>query len=337
MVKLSVLDYAQIDELKDAQTAVKESTDLAKVAEKLGFHRYWVAEHHNVPAFASSSPEMLMMHIADSTKRIRIGSGGVMIPHYSPYKVAENFRMLEAFHPNRIDLGIGNSLGTNLVNKALNETKERKLPYNQSIQDLYKYVTDTNDAEHRLNDITANPKVDTVPQMFQLTTSTRGAKNAAKNGFGLTLGLFPNASSDKLNVGKEAAEIYRSEFKASKAVERPIVMFSPFVVVADTDAEAKELQKALDVWLLGKNHFDEFKQFPSVETAKNYQFTQEDLKIVQANRSRMVVGDIDSVKVQLDHLVNQFQADEILIIPLMPKIENRIKALELLANRFSIK
>src|SRR5699024_11096129 len=145
-------------ELKDAQTAVKESTDLAKVAEKLGFHCYWVAEHHNVPAFASSSPEMLMMHIADSTKRIRIGSGGVMIPHYSPYKVAENFRMLEAFQPNRIDLGIRNSLGTNLVNKALNETKERKLPSNQSIQDLYKYVTDTNDAEHRLNDITANPK-----------------------------------------------------------------------------------------------------------------------------------------------------------------------------------
>ena len=103
-----------------------------------------------------------------------------MIPHYSPYKVAENFRMLEAFHPNRIDLGIGNSLGTNLVNKALNETKERKLPYNQSIQDLYKYVTDTNDAEHRLNDITANPKVDTVPQMFQLTTSTRGAKMLLK-------------------------------------------------------------------------------------------------------------------------------------------------------------
>ena len=111
-------------------------------------------------------------------------------------------------------------------------------------------------------------------------------------------------------------------------------MFSPFVVVADTDAEAKELQKALDVWLLGKNHFDEFKQFPSVETAKNYQFTREDLKIVQANRSRMVVGDINSVKGQLDHLVKQFQAVEILIIPLMPKIENRIKALELLADRF---
>src|SRR5699024_12411491 len=164
---------------------------------------------------------MLMMNIADSTKRIRIGSGGVMIPHYSPYKVAENFRMLEALHQNRIHLGIGNSLETNLVNKALNETKERKLPYNQSIQDLYKYVTDTNDAEHRLNDITANPKVDTVPQMFQLTTSTRGAKNAAKNRLGLTLGLFPNASRDKLNVETEAADINISEFKASKAVARP--------------------------------------------------------------------------------------------------------------------
>src|SRR5699024_5490920 len=182
LVKLSVLDYAQIDELKDAQSAVKESTDLAKVAEKLGFHRYWVAEHHNVPAFASSSPEMLMMHIADSTKKIRIGSGGVMLTHYSPYKVAENFRMLEALHPGRIDLGIGRSPSYRIVNRALNETKRERLSYEQQVQDLFKYLTDNKSTDHRFNDLIATPIIKTTPEMWMLGSGMNGAKVAADNG-----------------------------------------------------------------------------------------------------------------------------------------------------------
>lgn len=110
MVKLGILDYAQIDEGSNAQEALLHTITLAQLAESLGYARFWVAEHHDVPAFASSSPELIMMRLADATSRIRIGSGGVMIPHYSPYKVAENFRVLEAFHPNRIDLGFGNTI-----------------------------------------------------------------------------------------------------------------------------------------------------------------------------------------------------------------------------------
>src|SRR5699024_11248977 len=101
--------------------------ELVKLAETLGYEPFWMAEHHYVPAFASSSPELIMMRLADATKRIRIGSGGVMLPHYSPYKVAENFRVLEAFHPNRIDLGMGNTIGTPIVNRTLNENKKGKL------------------------------------------------------------------------------------------------------------------------------------------------------------------------------------------------------------------
>lgn len=336
MVKISVLDYGQIDENKTAREALQESVELAKLAEELGFHRFWVAEHHNVPAFASSSPEMFMMHIADSTKSIRVGSGGVMLPHYSPYKVAENFRMLEAFHPNRIDLGVGNSLGTNLVNSALNETKERKLPYAHSMEDIYKYLTDDDEPNHRFNTITATPKVETVPQMFQLTTSKRGALNAAKLGLGLTFGLFPNASSNKVNVGKEASNVYLDNFKKSKAMAKPTIMFASWVVISDTTQEAKQLTKALDVWLLGKDQFSEFSKFPSVETAQQYEFTPEELETVKANRSRMIVGDINSVKHQLDELVAHFKADEILIIPLMPTIDARKRALELLSNSYEL-
>ncbi len=118
MLTLNILDYSPIDEGTNARQALLQTTELARYADKLGYHRFWVAEHHNVLSVAGSSPEMLMMHLATATKSIRIGSGGVMLPHYSPYKVAENFRMLEALHPNRIDLGIGRSPSYQIVNLA---------------------------------------------------------------------------------------------------------------------------------------------------------------------------------------------------------------------------
>lgn len=111
-MKLSVLDYGQIDEGKSAKQALQESVKLAKIADSLGYSRFWVAEHHNVNAFAISSPELLMMQIASQTQKIRVGSGGIMVLHYSDYKIAENINTLEALYPNRIDLGMGNSLGT---------------------------------------------------------------------------------------------------------------------------------------------------------------------------------------------------------------------------------
>src|SRR5690606_31262284 len=127
MISLSILDYSPIDEGKSAHNALWDTTELAKYAEMLGYKRFWVSEHHFVDSVANSSPEMLMMHLATSTSKIRIGSGGVMLPHYSSYKVAENFRMMEALHPNRIDLGIGRSPSFRVVNQALNEGKTKKV------------------------------------------------------------------------------------------------------------------------------------------------------------------------------------------------------------------
>ncbi len=334
MVKLGVLDYAQIDEGMNAQTALQHTVFLAKLAESLGYERFWIAEHHNVPAFASSSPELIMMRIADATERIRIGSGGVMLPHYSPYKVAENFRILEAFHPNRIDLGIGNTVGTPIVNQVLNENKQGKLNYRKSIADLTHYLSDQMDENHRFYDITANPVISTVPQMWVLSTSIKNAKMAAQIGIGYTFGLFPIAGIDKLRIGIQAAEVYRSEFKPSAFMPKPKVSIAPFVVVAETNEEAETYAEALDLWLLGNDNFGQLSAFPSVETARHYEYTQAEEKIIQANRTRMVVGDIEHVTTQLNALVTQFKADELLLIPLMPGLEARKKALELLANAF---
>src|SRR5690625_3417135 len=138
MISLNILDYSPIDKGANAREALLQTTTLAKRAEEIGYHRYWVAEHHHVLSFAGSSSEMLMMHLAASTERIRIGSGGVMLPHYSPYKVAENFRMLEALQPHRIDLGIGRSPSYPMVNRALHEKKREQLYYEEQLQDLFK-------------------------------------------------------------------------------------------------------------------------------------------------------------------------------------------------------
>ena len=334
MVKLGILDYAQIDEGSSAQKALQNTIKLAQLAEVLGYVRFWMAEHHNVPAFASSSPELIMMRLADATKRIRIGSGGVMIPHYSPYKVAENFRILEAFHPGRIDLGIGNTVGTPVVNQTLNENKKSKLNYEQSIVDLTKYVSDQVDENHRFSGIIANPVIATVPQVWVLSTSIRNAKMAAKLGIGYTFGLFPLAGIDKLKIGIQAAETYRNEFKPSSFMLEPKVSIAPFVVVAETNEQAEEYAEALDLWLLGTDNFGELKEFPSVETARQYSYTEEEKEIIQANRIRMVVGDIESVTEQLNELIIQFKADEVLLVPLMPGLDARKKAIELLAGAF---
>lgn len=334
LLKFGILDYAQIDEGSSASEALNNTVELAQLAESLGYERFWIAEHHNVPAFASSSPELVMMHLANVTEGIRLGSGGVMIPHYSPYKVAENFRTLEALHPGRIDLGIGNTVGTVIVNRTLNEKKQGKIGYEQSIVDVTKYLSDQVDENHRFAGITANPVIPTVPEMWLLSTSMRTAKIAAKLGIGFTFGLFPLAGMDKFKIGLEAVKTYREEFKASAFMKKASVAIAPFVVVAETSELAEEYAEALDFWLLGIDNFSYLTEFPSVKAARQFQYTEKQKAVIQANRIRMVVGDIDSVTQQINDLVNQFKADEVLFVPLLPGFEARKKAIKLLASVF---
>src|SRR5699024_7298294 len=146
--------------------------------------------------------ELLMMHILGQTSSIRLGSGGVMIPHYSPLKVAENFRVMERLYRGRVDLGGGHTLGTPAVNKSMNEMRPRKQRYEENISDIKKYVTNTDDENQRFNEVAANPKGETNPEMWVLSTSVRTAELAARQGIGYTFGLFPHASKDKTEIGK---------------------------------------------------------------------------------------------------------------------------------------
>ncbi|MCJ1909857.1 LLM class flavin-dependent oxidoreductase [Planococcus ruber] len=325
MLALNLLDYSPIDEGKTARQALLETTELVQLAERSGYKRFWVAEHHKVASVAGSSPEMLMMHLAASTSSIRIGSGGVMLPHYSAYKVAENFRMLEALHPNRIDLGIGRSRSYQAVNKALNSMRERAVPYEEQLALLKQYFADE-DA------LPAMPIIDTVPEMWLLGTGEGSAVLAAEKGMAYSYAHFARPSIDGMDIIRK----YRSAFKASPFLEKPKVMIAVFAVVAETKEQAEEIAKAFDLWLLFVESNTPPPYYPSIETAKLRGFSANESEKVRANRKRMVIGDPDFVKAEIERIADRYGADEVTIIPNVAGAENRMEGIRLLAEAFGL-
>ncbi|EIM08039.1 hypothetical protein A1A1_03067 [Planococcus antarcticus DSM 14505] len=332
MISLNILDYSPIDEGETAAMALKQTTELAQLAERLGFKRFWVAEHHQVSSVAGSTPEMLMMHLAASTETIRIGSGGVMLPHYSAYKVAENFRMLEALYPGRIDLGIGRSRSYRVVNEALNESKAKRLPYEQQLTDLGKYFADDTDNEHRFQSLQAMPIIETAPELWLLGTGLGSARLAAEKGMGYAFAHFAKPSQQTVEV----VDVYRREFQPSQFVQVPNVIIAVFAVVAETAEKAEELAKAFDLWLLFIESDSEPPYYPSVETAKKRDFSDSEQEKVERNRQRMLIGTAEQVKVQIEDLAERFDTNEITIIPNISGADNRMDELRLLANAFNL-
>ncbi|WP_203334807.1 LLM class flavin-dependent oxidoreductase [Planococcus beigongshangi] len=332
MISLSILDYSPIDEGAAAGEALRQTTALAQLADGLGFKRYWVAEHHQVFSVAGSSPEMLMMHLAGATKRIRIGSGGVMLPHYSSYKVAENFRVLEALHPGRIDLGIGRSRSYRLVNKALNESKGIPVSYEQQIADIQKYFTDDTESEHRFQKLRATPVSETAPEMWVLGTGEGSAKVAAETGAGYVYAHFAKPLQSSARLFRS----YEDTFQPSKLQNAPKTMVSIFAVIGETEEEAAELANAFDLWLLFIESDTPPPYYPSVETAKQRGFSASEMEKVERNRKRMLVGTAAEVKRQIEEIAEIFQTDEILVIPNVAGAEKRMKGIRLLAEAFRL-
>jgi len=331
MISLNILDYSPIDEGGTAAAALKQTTELARLAERLGYKRFWVAEHHQVDSVAGSTPEMLMMHLATSTETIRIGSGGVMLPHYSAYKVAENFRMLEALHPGRIDLGIGRSRSYRIVNEALNESKTKRLPYDQQLMDLQKYFADDIDSEHRFQSLKAMPIIETAPELWLLGTGQGSARLAAEKGMAYAYAHFAKPSQQ----GVEVVDTYRAEFQPSSFLQQPKVIIAVFAVVAETPEKAEELATAFDLWLLFVESDSPPPYYPSVETAKKRGVSPSEQEKVARNRQRMLIGTPDQVKAQIESIANRYKTDEITIIPNIYGADNRMDTLRLLADAFN--
>lgn len=321
-MKISVLDYGVVDFGKTNEDAIQETIQLAKLAEELGYERFWVAEHHEVNALSISAPEVVIPAIASQTKNIHVGSGGIMGLHYAPYKVAEVMRSLAVIFPGRIDIGLGNSIGTKSVSTAL-KSHYTKPQFGEWVENLQEIIQSNE----------AVPYTKKVPEQFLLGMGGESVHIAAKNGLGFVYGIFPYIPQEPLVLAKELSTAYRKEFKSVNGAS-PSFILAVFVVIADTEEKSEDLAQSLDLWMLGKQDFSEFETFPTKKDVETREVTPAERKTIEDNRQRLIVGNPRAVKEQLDALCQVCNPDELLMIPLVGGFENRKHALELLAQLY---
>ncbi len=329
-IKLSVLDQSVIRKGATARDAFQHTVELAKLTEKFGYTRFWVAEHHNTSGIAGTSPEILISHIASNTTSIRIGSGGVLLPQYSPYKIAENFTLLETLFPNRIDLGIGRSPGgssatrlalTDGIRKSMNE-------FPRQISDLQGYLYDSLPKTHPYHNVKIYPVLETLPELWLLGVSHRGARLAAEKGTAFTYGHFINPDN-----GLRAMETYRQYFQPSRALQKPTTNVCIFVICAPTQERAEEMAISQDVWLLAvEKGFDT--HVLSNMDAKKLKLTQKDKERIMENRKRMIIGTPKKVREEVLRLSDDYDTDEIMVINNTFDFRDKVQTYRLLAELF---
>ncbi|MGN7762163.1 LLM class flavin-dependent oxidoreductase [Paenibacillus sp. 22594] len=328
-MKLSILDQSPVSEGCTPAEAIAQTVSLAREADRLGYHRFWVSEHHAARGLAGSSPEVLMAHLAAVTSTIRIGSGAVLLPHYSAYKVAENFRVLEALYPGRIDLGVGRAAGGGaLAARALQENRTGGADlYELQIRDLLSYLYGGPDAAHRFAGLETSPQVSTAPELWLLGSSKESAALAARLGTRFAYARFINGDG-----GGQAVQSFRRSFHPSSAATAPRALVSVFAVCAGTSAEADRLAASMDLSLvlLEKGHVST--GTPSVETALDYTYTPYDRFRIEENRRRTVLGSPEEVRQQFIALMEEYCCEEIMFAMPMHGFEAKLKSLRLIAR-----
>ena len=331
-IKLSVLDQSPVRKGGTAYDAVQETIKLGRLADELGFTRYWVSEHHNTQTLAGSSPEVLLARLGSVTKDIRLGSGGVMLPNHSALKVAENFRMLETLFPGRIDLGIGRAPGTDRITASIlnpsNTWSEEDMV--QQLVDLQHYLDDTDEGGNLQNKVKAIPDALTSPDLWLLTSSGQSGLFAAHFGMSCTFAHFINP-----NGGPEALQLYRDKFRPSAHLNQPEANLAIFVLCAETEEKAMQLQAVMDYQLL--NMEKGIRQgFPDYFEIKDQKYSYAEQQRILYNRQRIICGTTDSVKRQLTKLADDYQVDEIMIVTITHHFADRVKSYELLADAFEL-
>ena len=334
MVTLSVLDQSPIRAGGTAAEAIQESLRLAEAVDRLGYRRYWVAEHHNSGGLASASPELLIGQIAARTRAIRVGSGGVMLSHYSPLKVAEQFRMLEALYPGRIDLGIGRAPGSDGRTAGVLAYGRATLNvehFDEQLMDLYGFLTDSFPPEHPFRGVRAMPQVATVPELWLLGSTWHSAGYAARLGWGFSFAHFISPDG-----GEEVIRAYRRAFRPSPLLTEPRASLGVSVNCAETMEEAERLSWSRWAWRVAANH-GRRGGIPSPEEAMAMLYTDADREYIAYMRSRSVYGDPEQVKARLLALGEQYDVDEFVVVTITHDFAARLRSYELLAETFALK
>jgi luciferase family oxidoreductase group 1 len=310
-MRLSVLDLSPVPSGETPADALRNTIDLARHADELGMHRYWLAEHHNAASIASSTPAVMIAAVAAATKRIRVGSGGVMLPNHSSLAVAESFRVLHALHPGRIDLGIGRAPGTD--NKtALALRRSRELlgaeGFPAQLDDLLRLLGDDPDPHVPFNALKAIPTGVPAPEIWLLGSGGDGARLAGQRGLGFAF-AHHFAPADAAS----SIAVYRDAFAASRFRERPSVIVAASAICGEDDAHAERLASsgALSWLRFGQGLRD--LPLPSVDEALAYPYDDDEKEIVRAGRGRAIIGGPERVRDRLRELAGELGADEIMI------------------------
>lgn len=329
-IRLSVLDQSPISEGSSGSDALAQTIDLARTADELGYHRYWVAEHHGGPMLAGPSPEVLIGPIAAATSRIRVGSGGVMLPHYSPLKVAESFSVLSGLFPNRIDLGIGRAAGTDpMTTHALQRDRRQSPPddFPEQLAELLAYLEGRFPPSHPFARLAQLPGRPETPEVWLLGSSPQSAIWAGQ------LGL-PYAFADFISpAGEENAELYRREFVPSERLETPRVIVAVWAICAETDEEAQRLSASgrMAMTLLRRGMLI---AVPPVDKALRFLEEERAGGRGKPPGRRMVLGSPETVRTQLEEIVAGYGAEEVVIVTITHEHAARRRSYELIADAF---
>ncbi|MEA2290068.1 MAG: hypothetical protein QOD55_2065 [Solirubrobacteraceae bacterium] len=332
-LRLSVLDQSPVAEGSTGAQALQNTIDLAQLTDGLGYHRYWVAEHHGGPSLAGPSPEALIGPIASATSRIRVGSGGVMLPHYSPLKVAQSFSLLAGLFPGRIDLGIGRAAGTDpMTTFALQRDRRQASPddFPQQLAELLAYFDDSFPEGHALARYVGTlPGRPEQPEVWLLGSSPQSAIWAGE------LGL-PYAFADFINPsGAEIAQLYRERFEPSPRLQAPRTAVAVWGVCADTDEEAQRLASSsrMTLTLLRQGRLI---PVPPPEKALRFLETQPGGGDRQPSGRRAIVGSPAKVRTGIEEVASEYGADEVIVVTITYDHDARRRSYELMAEAFDL-
>ncbi len=329
--KLSVLDQTPVPEGSSGADALRNTIDLAQQAEALGYHRYWLAEHHGL-SLAGPAPEVLIGPVAENTDRIRVGSGGVMLPHYSPFKVAEVFSLLCGLYPDRIDLALGRASGTDPITQfALQRDRRQAAPddFPQQLLELLAYLRREMPEDHpfhRLQD--ALPGDDHRPEVWLLGSSPQSAIWAAEMGLPYSFADFINSD------GAPIARSYRTQFEPSASLAAPQSMVGIWTLCAETTEEARRLAASIQMSMLMLRRGTPIK-VPPVEQALAF-LKSEGREPGVSHSRRIVVGDPASVCAQIEEVVEEYRADEAVLVTITHDHAARKRSYKLVAEEFGL-
>src|ERR687898_648714 len=296
---LSVLDVSPVSSGSDGARALRNTLELARLTDRLGYERYWLAEHHNLPSVASSAPEVMIGHVANVTERIRVGAGGIMLPNHAPLKVAETFQVLEALHRGRIDLGIGRAPGTDPVTatalrRSRNGLEAEDFP--QQFAELLAFSGDGFPKDHPFRSVIAMPSDVGLPPIWLLGSSGYSARVAGELGLG-----YAFASHFSPADPAPAMRAYRESFEPSEDFERPSAILAVSVVCAETNGHAEKLASSMELaWVRLRSGNPG--PLPSPEEAMCYSYTPAERRLADAYRSMQVFGNPRAVRARLEEI-----------------------------------